>query len=220
MCANVVPRKRSVDLAVKLGWVGWDRLVKLIRRIPERDGGMGRSLAAILFLGGFRVSEVVGIPDQVPGLEEKQVRVVDDFIVLERVMVLKKWRYTDEFDEQGRRLRERVEAYTTRAFPIDEPLTPYFMDWVWTVRRRGDTALYPISRFQAYRIIRDNTGLFPHFLRAQRAIQLVVEYGWSDTQLRSYFKWTNVKTISRYADLGAREILKAFPADRAGRWRM
>jgi len=222
-----MPRKRSVSLAVKRGWIGWSALEQAIRRIegyfPERN----RALAAVLFLGGFRVSEVVGVPGQLPGLRAGQVRVVGDFIVLENVCVLKKWRYTDAYDEYGRRVRERVLEYTTRAFPVDEPLVPYFMDWVWTVRRSvidpekaGELELFPVRRKHVWRIIRKYTGFWPHFFRAERAIQLVVEYGWSDSQLRSFFKWTNVKTIATYASLGTSEIVKAFPTDRAVRWRM
>jgi hypothetical protein len=216
-----MPRKRSVGIAVRRGWIGWTALEQGIKRIQGYFAERNRALAAVLFLGGFRVSEVVGIPGVVSGLREDQVRVVDDFIVLENVHVLKKWRYTDAYDEEGRRVRERVEEVTTRAFPVDEPVVPYFMDWVWRVRRAGYTGaeLFPISRKQAWRVIRKYTGWWPHFFRAERAIQLVVEYGWSDAQLRSFFKWTNVKTISTYASLGASEIVKAFPPDRTGRWR-
>ena len=198
-----------MKIAIERGWIGWDNLQRLLNRIPD---DMGRSLGAVLFLGGFRVSEALQLTDG-------QVFVEGDFIKLDRVRLLKKWRYTDAFDEDGNRVRERLDVYTVRVFPIDEPIVPYFTDWMWEVRRRGGGRLYDVSRFTAYRLIREHTGLFPHFFRSLRAIQLVVEYGWSAVQLRSFFNWENMNTVFTYAGLGASELAKAFPMDRQRLWR-
>lgn len=202
--------KRSVVVVRQVGWVGWDSMRRLVEKMGRYDL---KALVAFLFLSGLRVSEALAV-------HEGMVKAEDDFIVIQNVPLLK--RFTKKgvyYDEDGGRHfdTEPKPTYAVKIFPAWEPLVPYFMDYVWDVRRkariyeRENPLLWRFGRVHAYVEIRKRTNLFPHWFRAMRAVQLAVEYGFSTLQLKEFFKWEDLNTVFSYAMLSTSELAKAFP---------
>lgn len=53
----------------------------------------------------------------------------------------------------------------------------------------------------AYRII-TATGVYPHWLRAQRASCLIKEYGWPMEMMMEWMGWEELTTARHYAKYG------------------
>jgi integrase len=93
-------------------------------------------------------------------------------------------------------LTKRCITIRNIVFPNKEPLVPIMMSWVEKTKKEKDenAKLFNISYNKAYRIITATgrkLGLDfpPHRLRAERATQLVVEYGFTDHDLTEWFSW-------------------------------
>jgi len=202
--------RRSVSEVRQLGWIGWDRLARLVEEMGRMDL---KALVAFLFLSGLRISEALAV-------REDMVSTVStpdgDFIQISQVPLLKRWKKIGVYyDEEGRRRIDRkpVTYVVTKVWPVYEPLNPYFMDYVWHVRKyvgRG-AKLWRFGRRYAHKVIQEKTGAFPHFFRALRAVQLATEYGFTSLQLKEFFKWEDLKTVFTYAALSTTEVAKAFP---------
>jgi hypothetical protein len=78
-----------------------------------------------------------------------------------------------------------------------------------------EAKLFNISYNKAYRIIRragEKIGedFPPHRLRAERATQLVLEYGFNDFELTEWFMWKSSEIARNYTTLAPRIIEKMF----------
>ncbi|MEM4211196.1 MAG: tyrosine-type recombinase/integrase [Candidatus Caldarchaeum sp.] len=202
-------QKRSVGVVVEEGWRGWDELVAEVERMVRLDR---KAFLAFLFLTGMRVSEALSV-------KAKQVREAvyggRRFILVEGYQVSKRYVKTGAYyDEDGRRhyfTRPRREI-ATLAFPAQQPLADYILQHVENVRRSasGDARLWPFCRQHAWRIVNRATGKFCHYYRAKRAVNLVVEYGFTPMELQSFFKWKSWNTIMTYARLSPTDIAQSF----------
>jgi len=102
-------------------------------------------------------------------------------------------------------------------FPKWEPLVPIMLDWVEEVRRvdMENAKLFNISYNRAYRIIkkageRIGEDFPPHRLRAERATQLVLEYGFDDHELTEWFMWKSPVIAHDYTTLAPKIVEKMF----------
>jgi len=147
-----------------------------------------RAAFLVLFTGGFRVSEALQIT-------RSQVKYNDKAVVIYRAPVLKKKRLT---------LRNVVAVCDDR-----NPLAKEFIEYVEDLRgeyllprRVGPLRLLvpdePTSRMTLWRRVYEATGLFPHALRAYRAMHLVSERGFNPQQLVSWFEWKNADMALHY----------------------
>jgi len=181
-----MPKERSVEKDI-VSFCGWDFLLELIKCSPTLTH---KGIIAGLFLTGCRVSELIM-------LERKNVRlnVHPKLILIENAPVIKRY---------SRKLKKRFVEH--RTFPInkDEPLVPYFLEYVESKKGK----LYPFSRTSIYyqvqkvgKILNEDvpfsnihsSQLYPHWFRAQRARQLRAEYGFTDEELRDWFGWKFAK---------------------------
>ncbi|MEM1949394.1 MAG: hypothetical protein QXY50_02880 [Candidatus Caldarchaeum sp.] len=202
--------KRSVAVVREVGWVGWDRMRELVESMGRRDLS---ALVAFLFLGGLRVSEALAVTADmvhVIGFEGQE------YVEVRNIRLLKRFEKLGVvYDEYGNRRFETKPRVVTasRVFPVYEPLVPYFTDHVWAVRKNHGLRerLWSFGRVYAYKVIRERTGLFPHWFRAMRAVQLAVEYGFSALMLKEFFKWEDLDTVFTYAALSTSEVARAFP---------
>jgi integrase len=89
--------------------------------------------------------------------------------------------------------------------------------WVEYVRREKDknAKLFNISYNRAYRIIKKagekiGEDFPPHRLRAERATQLVLEYGFDDHELTEWFHWKSPVVAHEYTTLAPKIMEKMF----------
>ena len=162
---------------------GWNTLEKLIK---SADQPIVAGLMATLFQTGCRVSECLSLRTEMFQVNGERVRIYG-------VPVLKKGKKADP--------RDRIRSIT---MPISEPLVPYMLKWV---REREGRKLFPYGRKWAYaRIKKVNPDWWPHRFRAERASQLVIEYGFRVTQLMRWFNWSEPKVPTQYVRLDVTDL--------------
>jgi hypothetical protein len=135
-----------------------------------------------------------------------------------------RWTSREEAEKSGRPyepyvgyLTDRVVEIRNIVFPKWEPLAPIMLGWMERVKAdKGlEAKLFNISYNKAYRIIRragEKIGedFPPHRLRAERATQLVLEYGFNDFELTEWFMWKSSEIARNYTTLAPRIIEKMF----------
>lgn len=209
-------------------FLGWDKMVSLCNRL---FGDKNKVLLATIFLTGGRITEVLN-------LRKSNFYISSDSITVKNMSLLKnydkkgswtEWKKKEDlptnelrrlykFDDEkdmwfrNRFYTEGVDTVRKKyAFPIDEALTHYLLDWL-DIRKDEDYLFYgrnnvkPLSYSQAYKII-NNIGYYPHFFRSQRACCLVNYYKFDISQLMEWFTWTEITTAQRYFRTGSDNLL-------------
>jgi len=178
---------------------GWDLLIEIVERA---QGLRIKALIATLFLTGGRISEVLSLKRSNFDLSREEE------IIVRRMPVGKRFKKVGEriVDGKKRWITEKVKAY--RSFPImrREPLVPFLVNYLETLKPR--IRLFTITRVRAFQIIRGLCGKYPHWFRAQRACQLAEEYDLELNALMDFFSWRDVKTAMRYTSLGWRGLAR------------
>jgi len=217
-------RRRAVERDVK-GFVGWGRLLELCASFTGSKAERDRALFSTAFLTGGRIGEVLSLDVENFSLE-------DDVVVVRGMPLFKRYEKVGEFlewrdekpetrlgrlfkldEEQGRWYRTRYETRRKedyRAdfdFPIDEPLVPFLLRWL---DRRGEGVLFPgykkrLSYIRSYQIL-TQIGIYPHWLRAQRACCIISFYGYSMEEMMEWMGWEELSTARRYAKFGRRSL--------------
>lgn len=70
-----------------------------------------------------------------------------------------------------------------------------------------DESLFPFGKGKAEKIIKEATGMNPHFLRDIRATRLVIDYNFNEYKLVKYMGWSDGRPASRYVILNTDSIL-------------
>lgn len=168
----------------------------VLEKIQNIQNPRNRALAAILYLSGARVTEIVGrlekgsvITYSVPPLKRKEIKLYElsgeKIVLLENIRVIK-----------GKQLR-----YRTTPHPVTkegkflecakehlDSLTP-------------EDIVFKMKRGTAHYLIKKETGYFPHYLRHLRASHLVLNYGFGQHDLMEYFRWEGVNMPNKYVHL-------------------
>lgn len=188
-------RKVKEDILGELGgFVGWDYMLDLCEKSPRRTS----SLIATTFETGGRIAEVVGNKHtNVRGLIKRNFRDHP-----------KKPNFIEVRGMEVQKLKEKIEGKWVRkvghrniSIRRDEPLVPLMLEWVEELKSPEDK-LFDISPTWAYILLRRvDTNIWCHWLRAQRACQLVEDYDFTITQLQKFFGWKRFETPLEYASL-------------------
>lgn len=174
-------RRGSADVPTFCGWKTLENLVKS----AERE--MVSGLMATLFLTGCRVSECLDLRAEMFRVDEGWVRVYG-------APVLKKGKSAEPQD----RIRNIP-------IPISEPLVPYMLEYIDSRANHND--LFPYGRRWAYKWIKKvDPNWWPHRFRAERASQLVIEYGFNVPKLMKWFSWSDPKVPTRYVRLDISDL--------------
>jgi len=186
------PRKTKRSVQEIQSFCGWDYLESIVNAASNpRDA----ALVAALFETGGRVSEVLA-------LEGRMFKDMDGYVVIEGMPILKQYDVLAKYQEGGRNrwLTRRRKVYRTIPLPKSERLVPPLVEYVrWVGRGR----LFPFGRQHAHRIVtRIDPKVHPHWFRAQRATQLVVEYGFDVVHLQQFFGWQKPESAIHYTRLG------------------
>jgi len=123
-----------------------------------------------------------------------------------------------EYEPYSGYLTERETALRNIVIPLNEPLANIMVNWVKELKHKKDSSdkIFDIKYNRAYRIITNAAKVVgvedfpPHRLRAERATQLVLEYGLDDHELTDWFAWKNPKEAHDYTTLAPRIVEKMF----------
>jgi hypothetical protein len=233
--------RKSVARDLK-GFCGWKRLNKVINALDEYEKERARrddlnigDCGVILFTGGFRIDEVLHAHLTAGGEVEtglKPENIVVRFnekagrkqLVFEDCYALKKYTKSDPITgKDGRRHYRTIErimgkpAWRTAGVELWEPFVSRILDFAKKTDK--EDYLFPnLSRQVAYQIIRKVTespaGYFwPHRFRAERANQLVEDYGWSVDDLMRWYAWKNYSVAIAYASGDWQSASARMPSD-------
>lgn len=235
-----VYRRRQVRKDVKR-FVGWEALAQLIQKIEGFQTTRNRCLVATGFATGGRIMEVLPLQRRHFTIDKDAGElVVQNMPLLKRYEKTGSWReYVKErpdnklarlysWDEKKEQWgRNRYDTKTLEevrpdfSIPLDEPFIPLVLSRLETCRD-SLAYLFPgysqshLSYQRAYQIISE-LGIYPHWLRAQRASCLVSFYRMSMEQMMEWMAWEELTTARHYARHGIRSLAdkmkgKAYPA--------
>jgi len=210
-----MPRKarRSVEKDVKR-FVGYDKLLEMASKIRS---ARYQAFFATAFLTGGRVSEVLALMKENFVVGKRLVMVLNmpllkrfekeeefiEWVDSPPQNVLRKFYHLD--NQSGRYWRKRYKTkpvYETRrdfGFKKDEPLCSCLLHWLNQIKTGP---LFPqMSRFQVYHAL-ENVGIYPHWLRAQRASCLISFWGFTMEGMMEWMSWEELSTAQRYARMG------------------
>lgn len=178
--------KRGHNLITQ--FCGWDKLQDFEERAMRPDV---RGLGAILFSGGFRITEATLITSDQWGLESIGGK---DYVIVSGVPVLKK----PASAEMIRRIRNIP-------IPADEPLAMTAYHYAKSMNGR----VLKITRQYAWRLIKEvDSAWWPHRFRSERASQLVKEYGFDTARLMKWFNWDKAEEAVGYVRLGVEDLAR------------
>lgn len=220
--------RRAVERDV-LKFCGWKKLVRLMNKLSGPMRQRNQALFSTIFLTAGRIMEVLP-------LQLENFSAHDGFLWVEQMPLLKRYEklgrwieYVDEkpYTKLGKlyqwneekqkwwrwRFHTEKKQEFRRTFPIphQEPLTPVLLDWL----SETEKYLFPgyskkhLSYIRAYQII-TKLGIYPHWLRAQRASCLISFYGWRMEDMMEWAGWEELSTARRYAKMGAEKLAGMF----------
>jgi hypothetical protein len=175
---------RSVEDSIKV-FCGWPRLEKLVE---EQDNKIVKLLILSLFKTGARCNEALTLYREQIEVTEARVKAID-MPVLKRHL--------------------KIVPYRTVPIRLDERLTDQWVDLM-----PDEGKFFDFKYDKAYKIIRSLETLegvkgpwWPHRFRAERARQLVKDYGFDALLLKQFFQMARIDTPLFYAnpDLAAVE---------------
>lgn len=169
--------------------MGWNKFISLFRLYEEtKYPEVSKAGFLLCFEGGFRASEAIVI-------RKDQCFYNDDAIVIRHAPVIKKKSPTyrnvliklDVKNPLGYEFRELIEdCEGTYLFPKHTPLYREYKPHLQSTRRT------------LYRRINEIGNLFPHSLRAYRAMMLVAERGFTVQNLVEWFSWSSADMAIHY----------------------
>lgn len=191
-------------------WPGWPGFMEIYAKCSTSNtsaemGDCIRRTFLTLFNGGFRRAEAIKI-------RMDQIAFNEEAIVIYRAPILKKKKkkstrdivipLDDEVNPLARELLDILVDQTT------EYLLPAKIPFLGADRQYGG-----MSSKTVYNRM-DAIGMFPHELRAYRAMQLVAERGWGPQELMTWFEWSNPTMAIHYTrtrDMAARMGVPKLP---------
>ena len=216
---------------------GWGPLSKLFKRIQKKENHIKANLYGAGFCTGGRASEVLTLRKNQIREKEDLIEVRRMPVLKRYEKQSHSWEYVEtppethlgklfEWDPDKELFKrktyetERLYEYRTFSFPSNEPLAIKLLEYL----DEADDLLFPgrasdeifpelngkhLSYSTFYRIIAD-AGYHPHWLRAQRASCLVLEYDYDLAPLMAWFRWEDIQTAMRYVRMGTKTFDKLF----------
>ncbi len=187
-------------------WPGWPGFMKIYDKCDTTTmmGNCIRRTFLTLFCGGFRRSEAIRI-------KMDQIAFDENTIVIYKAPILKKKKKStrdivipidDKINPLARELLSIIEYQDT------EYLLPAKVPFTGADRDYGNMSSKTVyNRMSAI-------GMFPHELRAYRAMQFVAERGWNAQDLMAWFEWANPIMAIHYTrtrDIAARMGVTELP---------
>lgn len=165
-------QKRSVMIEVT-SFCGWNMISDLVKN-NDKDTSL---LVLSLFKTGGRISEVLS-------LTTEQFEITDDWLFIHNLPVLKK----------------RVKTFKTTHRDVAIVSSEQLNDMLLS-QLPEEGKLFNFKYDKAYKMITQLEGnWFPHRFRAERARQLIRDYGFDALLLKQYFNMERIDTPLSYAN--------------------
>jgi len=196
-------------------FAGWEKLIGLAETL--KDAPVYQSLYATTYLTGGRISEVLALTRGNFIISDKYVTITDMPLLkrykkisgrieerdeLPTTTLRRLYQYNSETGKWWRRRYDTERLNETRSnFDMrrDEPLCFTMLGWVNKVKSEQ---LFPsITRWKAYRKFK-GIGIYPHWLRAQRASCLVSFWRFTMEEMMEWMGWEELTTARHYAKMG------------------
>lgn len=226
--------RRSVERDVRR-WVGWDPIIAKRHEIASQEGvELGRVYDAIFSTGG-RVSEALALRRDNflldnPGYVEvhdmklekhydKKGGWTEKADTLPDTMMRRLYAWNAETGKWERRryttVRDEEAVRQDFVFPAGEALARSLADYLRSLspgqrlfpsRTKPDVLM---TRSFVYRKFIKH-GIYPHWLRGQRASCLRSVYGYHLDDLMDWFSWLDLRTAKHYSKMGTEDQQKKF----------
>lgn len=216
------------------GFVGWIELLQLANKFKGWLAERNKAMFAVFFLTGGRAMEVLPLQSENFTIEKDSV-IVKNMPLLKRYDKIGRWtEYADEKPEnrlarlfewnqkeekwsRNRYDTEHKKEFRNFSFPTNEPLAKTLVSWI----EEHEGCLFKgyskkhLSYVRSYQIF-TGIGIYPHWLRAQRASCLISFYDWKMEEMMEWMGWEELTTARFYAKfgvkrLGAKMIGKTYP---------
>lgn len=221
--------RRSVDKDVQR-FIGWKELLNLALRYNTWMAERNKALFGTAFLTGGRITEVLQLCRKNFIIDESAGEViVQGMNMVKSYEKIGEWtEYADEKptnklarlykwdDERQKWWRKRyytekkVKVRPDFSFPIDEPFADLLKrhlkhlrpeDYLFTGYKETHLCYH-----RAYVIISE-VGVYPHWLRAQRASCLISFYRMSMEEMMEWMCWEELSTARHYARFGVKSLV-------------
>lgn len=178
----------------------YEQIQQKILTVPKmRD----RALCAILYLTAGRITEIVGDKktDKEPvliGSVTKEEINKRTFLIIKQVRTIKR--------KKNPRTGQYPKVYRNLPICVDKTrlLCQALVDWTWG--KPLNEPIFPgLERKYAHQLVKDSTGLFPHYFRHARLSHLAAE-GLSDAELIQFTGWVNRNMANTYAHLAYTDL--------------
>jgi len=225
--------RMSVEKLVT-GFCGWKALIELMNHAQQ---GRNQAFLTALFLTGGRVSEVLSLVKS-----NFIVARSEGVVIVSNMPLFKRYKKVAEYEDQEGHIKWETEKQETtrKQFPIliAEPMVSLLLEWLDKCNDLLFPSPYkigkPLSRWWAYKLVRDldqripedlrdqldlnkplvkgkekvkpRLNLWLHWFRSQRASQLVDNYGYEVLDLVDFFSWKKQDTALIYARRGWRGL--------------
>jgi len=197
------PTKRGYN---DMPFVSREELLNVIRLVKgKRTKLRNQALITFLYLTAARVEEVIGgtfgknKEYYVPAITRGDIKIQEfkgqEFLVVKNVITLKRRGNPKKF---------------TRTIPINCKAERQFLYYIYKYldTKEWEAPLFKITRDMVYKIVKEQTGWYPHFLRDLRNTHLVQLYNLSSFALWRLNNWARLEMAERYVRLSAKDIMK------------
>lgn len=170
---------------------------KLIDIIDSISVPEERCLVGLCYLTGGRISEIIKssrYKRELSSIKRKQFQLdtIEGHKVLKiTIRTLKK------------RGAEKDTSFRVIPIPLDIPVNKKIIQLIWGYIKQytQEEELFDFKYTKALRIIKENTGWNPHWIRHIRTTHLLRVYKFKEEKVRIYMGWTDLRPLSRYSEL-------------------
>jgi len=187
-------KKRGANLNAKV--LSRNEILAMIKNIPDKMGGfqnkgkMYKAMISLLYMTGARINELLT-------LKKSQFEFTEDqetgmkYLVINNIPTLKR------------------KVKFPRSQFMRKDIEGNFIDFVkvWMNELTSDDALlFPIKDSRAWQIVFKYTGMFPHYFRHVRNIDLVRLYGFNSFWLQRWNGWSKLQSSESYVNLVGEDL--------------
>lgn len=173
-----------------------------LAKVTHKD----RALAAMLFLTGARIQEIV--PNKKRGwrgltVGQLNIQEIDDreFLVIDSLPTQKK--------RKGKKIFRTVAIPFDKDYGFIELIDTYLDVLKGTGELLQSQVLFPFTRQKAWQMIKKfNSEWYCHWFRHQRSTDLVITHGLTGTDLKEWHSWADSKQTDVYVHLDWQQIAR------------
>jgi len=217
--ANRTKKRSFMDMEHISKGINRERILNHIRNIED---GMVQAFWATLYLTGARVSEIITYTSSYKKTVAKKGSRKGTLVPI-KLIGLRKFQFEREMIDGHkwmhikacRVLKTRTRSRSRRTVSISYEHDGQFIYYIDNYLKylQAEEPLFNFSRVQGWKIINipsaGGLGIFPHLLRALRALDLRRYYGWRLEDIVAFIGWQSYETAKFYLKLDTSDLVDA-----------